>query len=54
MVLLLNHGVFTVGPSVAMAFDHMHGMEMACKVQVSVGIDIVFQNRLTTDQLNHL
>jgi ribulose-5-phosphate 4-epimerase/fuculose-1-phosphate aldolase len=35
VMILRNHGLITVGPSVAEAFNKMYGMERACKAQLA-------------------
>jgi ribulose-5-phosphate 4-epimerase/fuculose-1-phosphate aldolase len=33
-MILTNHGLLTVGPSIAQAFNLMYWLEMACKIQI--------------------
>lgn len=36
-MLLDHHGLLTCGPSIADAFDRMHFLETACRIQVAIG-----------------
>ncbi|WP_374763662.1 class II aldolase/adducin family protein [Yunchengibacter salinarum] len=51
-LILRNHGTLTVGPSVAQAFELMHFLEKACRIQVlteSTGAPLVMPDRQAID-----
>jgi ribulose-5-phosphate 4-epimerase/fuculose-1-phosphate aldolase len=52
-MILRNHGLLTVGPSIAQAFNLMYWLEMACKIQIdalSGGEELVLPSQAIIDE----
>jgi ribulose-5-phosphate 4-epimerase/fuculose-1-phosphate aldolase len=52
-MILRNHGLLTVGPSIAQAFNLMYWLEMACKIQIdalSGGAELVLPSQAIIDE----
>ena len=53
-VILRNHGLLTLGPSVATAFSRMYALQKACSIQVMAlagGVDIGFPSQDAQDKV---
>lgn len=53
-VILRNHGLLTLGPSVAAAFSRMYALQKACTIQVmalSGGVDIGYPSQEAQDKV---
>ena len=53
-VILRNHGLLTLGPSVAAAFSRMYALQKACSIQVMAlagGVDIGFPSQESQDKV---
>jgi ribulose-5-phosphate 4-epimerase/fuculose-1-phosphate aldolase len=56
-MILRNHGLLTVGPSIAQAFNLMYWLEMACKIQIdamSGGAELVEPSQAIIDETYQL
>lgn len=53
-LILRNHGLLTVGPSVADAFYNMYTLESACQIQVAAGGSGSPLNLISQDVLNNV
>jgi ribulose-5-phosphate 4-epimerase/fuculose-1-phosphate aldolase len=56
-MILRNHGLLTVGPSIAQAFNLMYWLEMACKIQIdamSGGAELVKPSQSIVDETYQL
>jgi ribulose-5-phosphate 4-epimerase/fuculose-1-phosphate aldolase len=56
-MILRNHGLLAVGPSVAQAFNTLYWLEMACKAQVdalSSGVKLTMPSKEVIEKTHHL
>ena len=56
-MILRNHGLLTVGPSIAQAFNTLYWLEMACKAQVdalSSGVKLTIPPKEVIEKTHHL
>lgn len=53
IMILRNHGLLTVGPTVAEAFNRMYGMERSCQAQLSAMACNAELNLLDEDVIEH-
>jgi len=53
-IILRNHGLLTLGPTVAAAFSRMHALQKACTIQVMAlggGVEIGFPSKEAQDKV---